>query len=242
MSEVNNSAKSSPRISFVVTGPGRTGSHLLLSALAQHSQIHCLEEIFLPRHYQLTYLPAGKSKARDILDSWPCPAEKSVFGLSVLYPELFRSIYTPDLIEELIAQRFRIIHVSRDNLLRRFVSHKIARRTGVWRNSNGDNMSTLNVHIAPWELILDIRRVVKRAKIVRIRLGHLPFLDISYEAMCKDFTTTLARVCDFLGVSYEDLKPKTFKQESRSLRESINNYSCLKLIFSFTKYGRYFDD
>lgn len=229
-------------VSFIVTGPGRTGSQLLLTALQQHSQIHCLGEIFLPQYYRETYLPAGKSKTRDILDTWLCPPEKKLFGFSVLYPELFRSKYTPDLIEELIARRFRIIHVSRDNLLRRFLSHKIARKTGVWRDAKGDNSTTLKVHITPWELLSDIRRVMKRCKIVRMRLGHLPFLNISYEAMCNDFPGTFSRVCDFLGVPYEDLKPETFKQESRSLQESITNYRPLKLVFTFSKYSRFFDD
>jgi sulfotransferase family protein len=242
VSDIDEAVKISPNINFVVTGPGRTGSQLLLTALRQHSQIHCLEEIFLPIYYRESYLPAGKSKARDILDTWPCPAGKTIFGFSALYPELFRSEYTPDLIEELIARRFRIIHVSRNNLLRRFLSHKIARKTDVWGDATGENPTTLKVHIAPWELLLDIRRVLKRAESVKMRLGHLPFLDISYEALCDDFSGTFSRVCDFLGVSYEDLKPKTFKQESRSLRESIANYDYLKLVFTFSKYSRFFDD
>jgi hypothetical protein len=238
---VDEVARNSP-ISFLLTGPGRTGSYLLRSALQQHSEIHCLEEIFLPKCYRERYLAAGKSKAGDILDTFACPAEKKIFGFSALYPELFRLEYTPDLIEELIARKFRVIHVSRDNLLRRFLSHKIARSTGVWDDTKGDNPTTLKVHITPWELLSDIRKVRKRANIVKMRLGYLPFLDISYEAICNDFPGTFSRVCDFLGVSYEDLKPGTFKQESRSLRQSITNYNQLKLVFTFTKYSRFFDD
>ena len=70
----------------------------------------------------------------------------------------------------------------------------------------------------------------------------MPFLDIRYEALRDDFPGPFFRVCDFLGVSYEDLKPTTFRQESRSLRESITNYSRLKLAFTFSKYSRFFDD
>jgi hypothetical protein len=235
-------AESSSLFNFVLTGPGRTGSQSLVSALKQHSQIHCLGEIFLPKHYRETYLPGGKLKARDILDSWRCPAEKHIFGFSALYPELFRTEFSTDLIGELIARRFRVIHVTRDNLLRRFLSHKIARRTGIWGDNEGKNPTTLNVQISRRELLSNIRTIEERARLVKIKLGYLPFLEISYEAMCVDFTETLFRVCDFVGASREDLKPKTVKQESRSLRTSITNYNRLKLLFAFSKYRRFFDD
>jgi len=215
---------------------------MLLTALEQHSEIHCLAEIFLPEDFEQTYIPAGESNVRAILDSLSCSPDKKLFGFLVHYNELFQSRYTSGLIDELLQREFRVIHITRDNLLRRFLSHEVALGSQVWGDSDGSKPSTLKVRLSWRDLFLDIQQTIDRAERTRILFRHLPFLELSYENLCADFTANLARVYEFLGASYEELTPLTFKQENRSLREAIANYDRLKLLFSLSKYRRFFDD
>ena len=215
---------------------------MLLTALQQHSEIHCLDEIFLPIHYQQTYIPKGKLEVSEILDSLSCAPDRPIFGFSVQYNELFYSRYANGIVDELLHRQFRIIHLARDNLLRRFLSHRVASGTHVWGDTDGRNPSMLKIKLSARDLFVDIKRILDQAERTRVLFRHLPFLELSYENLCADFTGSLARVCEFVGASYENLTPRTLKQENRSLREAIANYDRLKLLFAMSKYRRFFDD
>jgi LPS sulfotransferase NodH len=215
---------------------------MLLTALQHHSEIHCLDEIFVPRHFQQTYIPEGKSNVSEILDSLSCSPDKQIFGFLVLYNELYHSPYTNGVIDELLHREFRVIHLIRDNLLRRFLSHQVARVTQAWGNTDGHNASTLKIKLSAWDLFVDIKRTLDKTERTRVLFRHLPFLELSYENLCADFTGSFDRVCKFLGVSSQNQTPRTFKQENRSLREAIVNYDRLKLLFTLSKYRRFFED
>jgi hypothetical protein len=158
----------------------------------------------------------------------------------VLYNELFRSRYRAGLIEELIERRFRIIHVVRDNLLRRFLSSKVALSTQKWSDLDGSKSSTLKVKLCRAEFLSDIKSTNDAAEKIRTLFGHRSYLEICYEDMCVDFPGIFAQVCRFLGASDEDLRPRTYKQENRPLREAIANYYQLKLLLTLSKYRRFF--
>lgn len=81
-------------MNFVITGPGRSGSQMLRTALEKHSQIHCLGEVFLPVHFEQTYIPQGRLRMGDILESLCHASDKNIVGISILYNELFQSKYT----------------------------------------------------------------------------------------------------------------------------------------------------
>jgi hypothetical protein len=214
---------------------------MLLTALQQHSEIQCLDEIFLPTHFQQTYVPKGKIKVSEILDSFSRTPDKPIFGFSVHYNELFHSRYSNGIVDELLTRQFRIIHLSRDNLLRRFLSHRVASGTLVW-STGVPSPSTLKIKLSAWDLFVDIKRTLDHAERTRALFRHLPFLELSYENLCADFSGSFDRICKFLGASSQNLTPRSVKQETRSLREAIVNYDRLKLVFAMSKYRRYFDD
>ena len=215
---------------------------MLRTALGQHSDVACLGEILLPMHFQKTYIPEGKLKINAILDGLPVAADKRAFGFSILYNELFRPEYMNDLTNELVKRRFAVIHVVRDNLLRRYVSNHVARMTRVWTAKDVPKPTTLKVTVSCARLYADMRRTAARAKSVRDRFRALPVLELTYEDLCADFSGNFRRVCEFLSVAYEDLQPRTLKQENRPLREAVANYDRLKLIFALTPYQRFFDE
>jgi hypothetical protein len=212
---------------------------MLRTALEKHSQIHCLGEVFLPVHFEQTYIPQGRLRVGDILESIGHASDKNIVGFSILYNELFQSKYTTGLIDELSQRRFTVVHIVRDNLLRRFLSHKLALSTQMW---TGKTPSPPKVRLSGIELLSDIKRNLNRAEKTRALLGHLPFLELSYESLTADFTGNFARVCEFLGARYEELQPQTVRQETRPLQEAIVNYRRLKLLFTMSKYRDFFDE
>lgn len=215
---------------------------MLLTALQQHSEIYCLSEIFVPEHFKQSYIPSDQLNVKNVIDSLSRSRDKKILGFSVLYNELFHSRFTEAPVDELVQQKFRVIHVVRDNLLRRFLSHKIASSTKVWTDSNGHNPSTLKVKVSYRDLFVNIKQTLEDAERVRVVFCQRPLLELSYETLCIDFSRNCARVCKGLGASYENRGPKTFKQENHSLREAITNYNRLKCVFAVTKYKRCFDE
>ena len=215
---------------------------MLRTAFQQHSEIQCLGEIFQPHDFRSRYIPEGKLNIGEILDDCAAVAVKKVFGFSVLYNEVFGLPYTSGLTDELVKRRFRVIHLVRDNLLRRYVSNHVAHTTKIWMATHQPRPTTLKVTLSCARLYVDIRRTASRAQRVRVRFRQLPVLELTYENLCADFAGNFMRVCEFLDVPYEDRTPRTFKQENRPLREAVANYDRLKLLFAFTPYRRFFDD
>jgi hypothetical protein len=227
-------------INFFITGPGRSGSQMLSTALAQHSEIHSLGEVFLPAAFHHDHIPQGRLTITTILDHFGCLTDKKILGFVVHYNELFRSRYTTGLAGELLKREFRVIHLTRDNLLRRFLSKQVALNTEVWADTTGKSPSTLKLTLSSKDLFLDIKATLANAKRIKLVFSALPLLEVSYEDLCADFSREFDRVCEFLNASHENIAPKTFKQETRPMREAIANYDRLKLLFSPTKYRRFF--
>ena len=65
-------------------------------------------------------------------------------------------------------------------------------------------------------------------------------LNITYEDLIRDIDGTLRKICDFLGVEYELTETSSKKQSTKTLEESISNYSELDNTFAFTRYKKYF--
>jgi hypothetical protein len=227
---------------FLITGPGRSGTQMVRKALQHHSEIQCLGEIFQPHDFRSRYIPEGKSNMGEILDECSAAAVKKVFGLTVLYNEVFASPYTKGLTDELVKRRFKVIHVVRENLLRRYVSNHVAHTTKIWMVAGQPRPTTLRATVSCARLYIDMVRTAARAQRLRGRFRELPILELTYEDFCGDFSGNIRRACEFLSVPYEHLPPRTIKQESRPLREAIANYDWLKLLFALSRYRRFFDE
>ena len=137
-------------IRFIVLADARTGSYMLVQALDSHPNVTCFSELF---NWQLDYVDfnvAGydNSSAEDkaLRDRdferflreriyCPRPVEIRATGFKLLYSHVWG--YT-GLLERLVEDsEVRIVHLRRRNLLRMFVSSKLAEASGVWRVDRG---------------------------------------------------------------------------------------------------------
>lgn len=135
-------------VRFIILSGARTGSNMLASALNSSSRITCFREIFNITADFIDFHVDGYDRNsvtdRDLRDSdFAAFLEQRIFvDRDGVRATGFKMPYThflgfPGLIEWL-AQRtdIRVLHLRRRNLLRMFVSTRIARATGGWVDDN----------------------------------------------------------------------------------------------------------
>ncbi|NBP01917.1 MAG: hypothetical protein EBU90_17610 [Proteobacteria bacterium] len=132
----------------------------------------------------------------------------------------------------------KIIVLTRKNLLKRYVSRKIARLTKNYSNTNSSAM----VHLTSDEIKTNIDKTKKEQKETLDLLDTLDtqYTQITYEDLHFSPQTVLSQVEAFLKTSLKYL-PSTKKQENRSLANIITNYDQLKKELNGTDYIQYFD-
>lgn len=267
---------------FVVAGGGRTGSTMLVQALNSHSQVRCFGELF---NLQMAMGGIGfdmpgydnfSNGDRALRDRDPaaflrrrifCPHPPDVraVGFKLLYAHF---LAFPGLVERLAQERdLRVIHIRRRNLLRMFLSTRIALRTGVWVERR--RLTWANLYVAlrhPLRAAGRLRRPLRRPEAAQVRAAISPeaclrffqraedeaarvdalfrdreLLQVSYEELTGDRERAFADVQTFLGVEPRALQVATRRQNPEPLRELIANYDELHQTFQGTPYATFFD-
>lgn len=132
-------------VRFVILSAARTGSNMLTSALNSSPDIICFREVFHPFEERVDYHVPGYDETR-VEDRELRDRDVEAFLKTRIfcdYPESVRAVgcKTPHahfwlregLLEWLVVQRdIRVLHLTRQNLLRMLVSLKIAEETAVW--------------------------------------------------------------------------------------------------------------
>jgi LPS sulfotransferase NodH len=158
-----------------------------------------------------------------------------------------------------------VIHLQRQNLLRRHLSHVLARETGKWHDWDAAQLARLThlgepftpkigrttrpkVRLDPDRLNVDFREVEQLNRRVTERFGHLRYHHMSYEKLCARTDVELLNTLQFLGLDAAQNSPPVALQsavsklENRSLNRSIENYEELKMNFAATRWAHFFDD
>jgi hypothetical protein len=255
---------------FVIVSHLRSGTHLLRTALESHPAIVCQTEVFNSDNPNLPY-PLSTPTSR-ILGDWVFrnfspEVERVGFVLQVYHPwglKAFPGIRANpvwgDVWSQLAAMPdLRVIHLRRDNLLRRHLSHVMARKTGNWHAWVPDTVDKVThlgavprvgatrshpgpVRLDHERLVVDFEETEQLHRLAAERFSYHPVYSLSYEALCRDFHGVCDRVQTFLGVHPIRMTAAVTKLEQRSLAESIVNYDALKRRFSGSRWQAFFDD
>lgn len=246
---------------FMITCPARSGSTMLVHLLRSHPEICAHDEVFSPdkvKGITGTYLQQSKEdpgyidrlsaqRFRDpikflyqvILD----PQGKKMVGFKLKHDELVLPGYK--VLRDEIASNasLRIIHLRRDNLLRRYLSHYIAMHVTHVTLAVGEQpipeLSPLRLEPAACEK--DFETILAREKeFAALFAGH-PGFSISYEEMVARDPGKLAGLLDFLGVSQRELTTPTRKLGRDDLRVMITNFDELRDYFSKTRFAKFFE-
>ncbi len=247
---------------YVITCPARAGSTMLVHLLRSHPDICSHDEVFsapgtlggMTGTYLMkcraepdfaSYLAAEKDRDpikflyKVVLDL----QGKKAVCFKLKHDELVLPEYKV-LRDEIVNDRdFRIIHLRRENLLRRYLSHYVANRvTGVTLVVRSQTIPEVQpVVLDPHDCKKDFETVLGREKEFAELFAEHPGFSISYEEMIAPDTEKIQSLLEFIGVSRRELTTTTRKLGRDDLREAIANFEELRSYFASSPYSKFFD-
>jgi LPS sulfotransferase NodH len=246
---------------FIITCPARSGSTMLVHLLRSHPEICSHDEVFSPEKVKGmtgTYLERIEEDPSfiDLLSSDRyCdpikflytraldPQEKTIVGFKLKHDELVLPGYKI-LRDEIAANRkLRIIHLRRNNLLRRYVSHYIASHvTRVTLAVSNQPIPDLPcIRLDPVACEKDFETVLAREAEFTALFDSHPHFSISYEDMVRGDLNKLDHLLGFLNVSPRPLTTPTQKLGRDDLRTVIENFDELREYFSNSRFAQFFE-
>lgn len=138
-----------------------------------------------------------------------------------------------------------VIHLRRRNLLRAFVSWKIAHEHQYWFRARRDPGLPLNQRkssLDEEEVRAWFRTSTRWREGFEQQFRHHPTLDIYYEDLVENRERELERVMAFLGVTPFKMRTHLTRQNPEPLKELVSNYRDLKASFANTEWAGFFED
>lgn len=146
----------------------------------------------------------------------------------------------PIVLDYLSENKFKVIHVVRENILKTYISRLRAQQTGVYASTHPTQKIKVPVPINSLLEDLDSLSEENNAlgnSVSRLGLDHLT---ISYEQIAHNREPELQEVLSFLGVSETaELKSRLVKLTPDNLEQAVENYDEIVNALKHTKYGSY---
>lgn len=208
-------------IQFVIVCQARTGSNLLMSLLNSHPEVRALGEEFS--------LMSNKTTTQKIKAIFPPKAVKKIVGFKIFY---YHPLDSNDLdIWEYLRtnKNIKIIHLTRQNTLRTFLSRKIAFKTKKWRDTKVIPREKKKTFLDREEFDDFAARTMQYEQATRKSFAEHDYMEISYEQLVKNKRTVLPVILRFLKASKDlDLWTPMVKQNPEDLADLIINYEDFK--------------
>ncbi|MCT7989013.1 methyltransferase domain-containing protein [Laspinema olomoucense] len=243
---------------FIIICPARTGSTMLVHSLNSHPEIICHGEVMAPdnRPDLIGLNFEIESPLRDKLTQLREQDPVSFLYDFVLHPSSFRAVGFKFKYEELSLPSYQavldsimfrkdvlIIHLTRKNLLKRYVSQLMATQfTNIfWISNSSEKPDPARIRLDPKDCLNEFKLIAQRQEKFRDYLKAHQLLEVNYEDLVTETDLTLQTIQDFLGVSQQKLIVRTKKVLSENLVDLLENFYELKGYFKHTKYETYFD-
>jgi len=234
-------------VRFVILAVPRTGSNLLCTLLNSHLEILCHHEIFNPQgiFFALEHrdgtLDLGSMEQRD---SDPLRFLDRVWDCSLGYPCVgfkFTRGQNPIVLDHVLTDSsITKILLRRQNRIRTFVSELLAEQTGVWEAYADDDLASepRQVHVSIDNLrshVVNNDRFYADIYTALASSGQ-DYSELVYEKLL--LPDEQRRALNFLGFCEEQpkLKAASVRQNSRTLREVIANFSELDALLEGGEY------
>jgi LPS sulfotransferase NodH len=240
---------------FVIFTMGRTGSTAFAKELDKHPNVACHGEILRPgifageraeqmpepdkvermsRVRPLPYRMFARLRPDDPPDldafaRWmehleAHAADKRAVGFKMVDAHLrgFDNLFSV-----LNRLGFRVIYLTRRNVLRQVISGMVARETKVFNATDYQPQDGRKFEFVPRQVAMRMRRKIKKDAAYRQQMADLglPFLEVTYEDFRDDKAGFYRQVCDFIGVPY--FVPEASAQSIMTpepLRQLLANY------------------
>lgn len=224
------------RTRFVVAGYARTGSNLLAAALGSAGDVIMHKELFAAHNRQ-----PGRDYKRILTKLYePVNDDVNAVGFKLFYNHLSEDEWT----EFSSRSEFRVVHLTRRNRLRRFVSERIAEDTGQWVLSKSmEKAAAIKISLDPETVLQRIVSVETRETVFRQRFANHKVLEVVYEDMLGDMSNTFKAIGDFLEIeSIQPHKIPLLRQNPEPLCELIENYADIEQVLRDTPYAHYLEE
>lgn len=246
-------------------GHARSGSNLVGGALAEHPQIRYAaeelgreakdREIGWASHNPMAWphprgegYQTGEDGAKfletRIFSREPWRKIRS-FGFKIFYNHAQFDEFSKTAWDYIRSNDVHIIHIVRRNILDTLISREVATRTQQWYRLAGDPSP-----VAPPPFALDPQycsrffdQIVEWRDAANKMFANHKVLKVDYENdLCMNFSNTMMRLYDFLGVMNWYSRPRLVKQQGVPASQQLSNFKELGNYFSGTSYAEFFTD
>jgi LPS sulfotransferase NodH len=247
--------------SYMICCPARSGSSMFVHLLRSHPQILSHGEVLgrtvtgfaPPLGTMMKDNPALQSYFNSLKDSEPLyfiynhvlhPRGRQAVGFKLKYDELSTKPYRTIL--DIIRQDrdLKILFLDRENLFERYLSHRVADKTGVTLVTARTPQAQPEMPVLtldPVDMEKSFREELDRkAHFRRIFAGHRS-IETTYEKLVADPTGEMDRIYAFIGVPPHAATTTTKKIVDRDLSRVVTNLPELKAHFAGTPFAVFFD-
>jgi LPS sulfotransferase NodH len=248
-------------IKFIVLTTQRSGATFFIKCLSGHPQIQCRHEtIFSQRnrfkffsfdspgsfYYQYRSSSLGRQLAHwfqrkhlihNCLDDYlrTLPNNAKAIGFKVSYNQVEKY---PAIAAWIREHDVRIIHLVRNNLLKRFLSHQTSRARGLAHATQP--VKPIKIHVQIRKLGKDLTRRAWLIEKYRTMFADKPYLEISYESFVANRDADTRKVLQFLGIDeFMPLESDLVKLNPDSLEDIIENYEEVVRALQGTTFEKY---
>lgn len=171
-------------------------------------------------------------QTRDNLDM-----EKSV-GFQLMYSQLS---YYRSLQGWITNRNVAIIHLIRQNVLKKLLSSTVAKKTKQYHFA--PNGSRQKVFLNPQTIITQLNTIVSLKKEMKKKFPGNPYLEITYERFLSDHFEESKRIFAFLGIEGAKMEFPNFlkKLNPDSLEDLVENYDEIAMLLKGTPYQKFLD-
>jgi len=238
---------------YVVIGSLRAGTFLLCSTLRKHDQVRSYGELFNPSCVPLAAAGLGRITSPSLLQfrrsrpveflekicNPPVPENIKAIGFKVFYGHLDGLVKVTDYFIK--SKNLKIVHLKRRNILRQFVSLKLALETGVWGIPSVDQRKRVSVFISVDEFIHAADSILDRQHLYERKFSDHQYMELCYEDLEPNQEEGFNDLQSFIGVDVQTLKPDLVKQNILPLREVIRNFDEVVSRLKNTPYSVFVD-
>jgi hypothetical protein len=139
-------------------------------------------------------------------------------------------------------KELKVIHLTRRNLLKTFVSLKRAFITDEWISIKDSKKENFKIRIEKAELESYFYRMTGFKSYYNDFFSEHQVLNLEYEDLVSNKEETIANVLDFLGLEPVKLTSILKKQNNSSLQDNVENYEELKRQFANSRLSSYFEE
>lgn len=204
---------------FVIIGRSRTGSNLLASLLNAHPAVTVHLEVFQK---------VDNTTCKDIYDKIVQNSRGCMqMGFKLFYYHPINSIDRS--IWEILAanRKIKIIHLTRNNLLRVHISRLIAGRTNEWLAESQSKLRSTDraVHVDVSKMLSDFRQTRAYINDVQQRFRNHELLDVTYEELTTRQQSVLDAIFNFLRVPARKVQSRLMRQNPEPISALVSNYA-----------------